>query len=81
MEQHAVLITTFIERVLDSNLKKINNDVIMGAKIIWKKYYKQAYIKYESLNNVVQRLNNDLQKDNANNVYINAYIDMFGKFW
>jgi transaldolase len=44
MEQHAVLITTFIKRVIDSNLKKINtdhmkyDDVIMGAKIIWKKY-------------------------------------------
>ena len=57
------------------------DDVIMGAKIIWKKYYKQAYLKYETLNNVIQRLNNDLQKDNNDNVYINAYVSMFGKFW
>ena len=54
---------------------------MMGAKIIWKKYYKQAYLKYETLNNVVQRLNNDLQKVNDDNVYINAYVNMFGKFW
>lgn len=87
MDQHSELITTFVKRTLDSNLKKVDenhmkyNDIKMGAKIIWKKYYKNAFMKYETLSSVIKRLNTDMQTTNDDNVYINAYVNMFGKFW
>ena len=81
-----ILVATFIERAISSNLNKLNPSdetayLKKGGSLLWHHYYKNVLNETETLHDAHNRLLIDLKRDTRHTQYMKLYIKTYGPCW